>query len=561
MRRKRLIPLILCLVLLLGLTPAAFAQEDGRFEGKSWDEVLAAFWKEWEIDPDRVTCGYYNTATGEEHYWRGDEYMVSGSMYKVPINMVFTERISKGEMDWDKLINGLRYDKALEFTVINSNNDVARDMWNALGGYQEYRRLICPYMGVDAETVEEKFWENNFFTSRQMIFCLKTLYEGGEERFPRLIETMRKAEPQNYFKFHEQSVDIAHKYGYYTENNGYTLYLNDCAICYTEEPICIVLFTDTIKNPYVVLTEFCKLMCDYAQYHTEQDRIEAEKAAEEAALAALEQEALPPETAAKAPAATGAEELSSPALPREEGEKLPGRRFSTVLLLVLVAAGAIAAVLAVFRRAVDGKLRLGWGLLAVIFSAGALTACILGPNMQTQYDDELQGDPQETVTRFFTALESGSYETAYACLDGCSTLGLENAPEDGAAALLYGALRESYSHKLHGEAETEGLQARQVVLFRYLDLARMKEDLQTEADTAAEKLVEELPREEVYDENDAYLSSFTDRVFETALTEVLTRAEGYYTTVAMELMLNYTDAGWQIEADDTLTAALTGSAA
>ena len=81
-------------------------------------------------------------------------------------------------------------------------------------------------------------------------------------------------------------LETVHKYGFL--ENDYTLYMNDCGIVYTDEPILIVCFTDGQFNAYDVLGRFCTLMCDYAQYTA------AHRQAAEGALdAALADLALP----------------------------------------------------------------------------------------------------------------------------------------------------------------------------------------------------------------------------------------------------------------------------
>ncbi|MBR2581972.1 MAG: hypothetical protein IKD61_01110, partial [Oscillospiraceae bacterium] len=256
---KKCLLLLLVLALLLPLVPRAAADEDAgdaRFAGKTWQEIVEDFLEEHGARPEKVACGWCNTVTGEEQYFNGDQYMVSGSMYKVPMNMIFAEKVHNGEISWNSFVGGYRYEYALHATIVESNNDVARGMWEYLGGYQPYRHILAPYMGEDPDTVDEKFYENNFSTPRQMIYALKLL-QTESERFPGVIDAMLEAEPHKYFNLHEHEVDVAHKYGYFAE--GSRLYLNDCAILFTEEPCCIVLFTDTVHEPYKLLADFCDL--------------------------------------------------------------------------------------------------------------------------------------------------------------------------------------------------------------------------------------------------------------------------------------------------------------
>ena len=129
-RIRQLICAATALCLLLALFPSArAAHDDAAFEGKTWEDVVGTLMEEYGVDPDRVAMGYCNTVTGETHYHRGDAYMVTASMYKVPLNMVFAERVSKGEMSWDTKISGLPYSTLLEWTILNSDNDAAKKLW------------------------------------------------------------------------------------------------------------------------------------------------------------------------------------------------------------------------------------------------------------------------------------------------------------------------------------------------------------------------------------------------------------------------------------------------
>ena len=557
---KALLSVFIILALFAALAPASYAEEgDERFSGKTWEQVMEEFFTEHGTDPERVTAGYYNTVTGEEHYWRGDEYMVSGSMYKIPINMVFTERIYNGEMNWDDQINGLKYEKALEFTIVNSDNNIARDMWNYLGGYQEYRKIICPYMGVDPETVDEMYWKNNYFTAEQMIHCLKTLYE-GQERFPGIIDMLLRAEPSNYFKMHQQEYDVAHKYGYLAE--GSTLYLNDCGICYTDEPICIVIFTDTVNKPYEVLTEFCTLMCDWAQYHTELDRRLAAEEAEAAAIAELAaaqaptEEALPEAAPAISVGIIGGADGPTTVMLTKSGSGFAGR----LIKLVIIGLLAIFFIYKAANMAEKGKIKIFGAVFAAILCAAAFALCVIAPGMDT-VTGKTEGDPAQTVSEFFDCISVGDYDHAYTLLKDCTSLGLEKQPEDEAGRLIYAALKKSYSYKLYGEAVIEKYNAKQSVLLRSLDIDAMLDDLRAETDKTAEALARELDRAEIYDENDEYLPEFTDKVYIEAVKTVLSHAEDYYTTSGIELELVYADESWQIQLNDALTSALTGAAA
>lgn len=256
---------LLCMTVLLSTSVFAVDLDDSRFVGKTWEEVMNDFLTMRLIDPSQVTAGYYNTVTGEEHYHNPDTLMYGASTAKLPTNMVYAERVSKGEMTMDTLIRGNRYGLLQELSLVNSDNPAQATMVQDLGGgnYVEFRKQLLPYIGETEETVDPQVLERNFFNPTHLMSALKLLY-GNADRFPGIEECLLKASPYDYFKGNQPPYDIAHKYGWYTDNG--TTYLSDTAIIYTDDPILLVMYTANVENARYVLADFCSLMIDYAQF-------------------------------------------------------------------------------------------------------------------------------------------------------------------------------------------------------------------------------------------------------------------------------------------------------
>ena len=265
--KKILLSAVVLLCMTVCLCTSAFAADwdDPRFKDKTWDEIMEQFFADHNVAPDQVTAGYYNTVTGEEHYHNKDTLMYGASMAKLPTNMLYAERISKGEMEFSTKIGGTHYQNLQYLSLVNSDNPAMDTMVRDLGGgsYAAFRKTILPYIGVAEEDATSDFLARNFFTPEQILHCLKLLY-GNEEKYPGVEYCMTLASPYDYFKQNQPPYVVAHKYGWYTDN-GIT-YLNDSAIVYTTEPILIVMFTANVKNNREVLADYCSLMCDYAQY-------------------------------------------------------------------------------------------------------------------------------------------------------------------------------------------------------------------------------------------------------------------------------------------------------
>ena len=145
------------------------------------------------IDPAQVTAGYYNTVTGEEHYHNPDTLMYGASTAKLPTNMVFAERVSKGEMTMDTLIRGNRYGLLQELSLINSDNPAQDTLSGELGGgnYIEFRKHLLPYIG---EGINLQFFLQNH-QAREIPLILQLLqqriglHHGKQQRFLQVSET------------------------------------------------------------------------------------------------------------------------------------------------------------------------------------------------------------------------------------------------------------------------------------------------------------------------------------------------------------------------------------
>ena len=541
-----------------------------------WETRLLLMLQEHDADPATIAAGYYNFATGEEHYFHGDEYRVSGSMYKVPLNMLFMDWIAEGELTMDELIYGYRYSELLEGTIIHSDNDYARVLWEYAGAtipnepgtlYHRYRILIAPLMGEDPNNVDDKYYENNFFTARQMITCLRQLYDGGS-RYDRLIETMQRAEPNKYFKLHEQRFNIAHKYGWYAEDP--VLYLNDCALCFTDDPIAIVLFTSgTGDIAYGVMADFCTLMCDYAQEtHAERAaREEAEaRAIEEAAQRDREEAAKRAEEETQLPASeTASPQTAAPqsVIPTAKPAPEPVRRglsAGPILALALVLGCSLAAIVWFSVRHRRGGLSLPYAIAAVVLTGAACMLCFSGVS-GSGYVAPSDEDPAETVERFFRGLQEGDYEAAERCLEPGGSLGLSGAlPADGTHAAALAALKDSWNCRLLGSAAVEKASAWQEVQLQVLDFSRMEQDLQR---LTREQLLEmgaSMPRSEMYDENGDYRPEAAGLAWDRALSVLLENPQEYYASVGLRIQLTLTRDGWKIVPTRELLSALSGNA-
>ena len=535
----------------------------------TWEEIVYTLLDKYGADEDHVGIGYYNTRTGEEKYISPDKYIVSASMFKVPLNMIIADRVSSGEMSMDTEIWGAPYSYYQNRTIVYSDNERSVDLFNYLGGYSQFKQLQIPYLGNNPE--EDIGWNyqiDNYYNAREFIHMLRMLYE-SPERFPGILENMLEATPYSYFKQYEKRYPIAEKYGFVEQNEatGHHTYINTCGVVFTDDPFCIVVFTDNVPMAYDLISEYAMAMCDYTNFASaKQDETDAQndeallaqKAADEATFQAAVQQlksAITDENriklaAAPIAAATGA----------AKGKALEiNMSVISTIVIGLIAVAMIIGFVVIFRHNNAGKINAFWAVIAIILAGGGLMLCVIGLTFGTLFAKPA-GNPQDTVTEFFSALVEEDYPRAYACLSNYSGLGLENAPDSEESRQLWNALKESYDFSLHGACEQDKLSAKQLVEFRHLNVDAVKRDAAGRIDGILRKIVETRTRGEVFDAEDNYLPSVPEEAYRQAFAEALGNAENYYTSSQITVPLTFMDGRWLITADSNLITALSGGA-
>ena len=534
---------VLTLCLSLGFSALADDGDNAQYGDKTWDQIVSQLLEEYNVPREQITAGYCNLVTGEEYYVNGDEYKIAASMYKLPLNMYFTDLIQSGQFDWDSHYTEVTYEYARDASLIYSDNDWAMFLFESdvIGGFEKFRELTAPFMGVDLNDVPDNYYHVNIYTARQFITCLKLLYN-EQERFPGIIETMLKAEQDRFFKLNTPNFEVAHKYGYVPEDGH--IYMNDCGIAYASQPIAIVMFTDNVDNAEELLSAYCTAMCEYTNYTV----------ANPPATPTPEPTAVPTPTV-PAVTATAEPEPTAAAEPAPE----PAETGSPLAAFLFIAAFAAIGVFGAIKLRKKYGAGLKLILIALLLCAVGMLLAAAGSFCGTVIANP-SGDPQQTVTEFFDSLIAGDYTSAYDRLRDHTGLGLETEPGTEAGKIVYAALHESYGYELAGSAEIDKLDAVQNVRFTYLSLPALEAPVAEETQAQLKHLVQRLPASEVYDQNNNYLPEITERAYLQALEQVLENAGDYYATVDIPLDLSYTDGRWQIAVSDALLKALNGGA-
>ncbi|MCD8373856.1 MAG: serine hydrolase [Oscillospiraceae bacterium] len=250
-----LLALALCLQFSLPVSAAAEA-DDGAASGV--ENIVADFTEKYNLSESNFALGWYDIYSGESWYYGENSWMTAGSMYKLPLAMYYIDKISAGELSLDSQLYGYSIEQLLQLTVQYSSNDTAKILSDALSAnHAEYRGMIAKYSGLEADELPDSYYGANTLSPRYLINTLQYLYEHSEE-YSLILDYMKQAHPEQYFRSTQGEYEIAHKYG------AYEGAINDCGIIYTPRPFLLVVFTKYVGHSTTVLGELCAALTEYS---------------------------------------------------------------------------------------------------------------------------------------------------------------------------------------------------------------------------------------------------------------------------------------------------------
>lgn len=201
---------------------------------------------------------FYNIETKEYYFYNENKFFTAASTIKVPVSMVYYDKINNGELTEDSLLlyeegdyeegagrTASTYDVGDEIplsflikeAIINSDNTAVNILIGNLG-YSNCKKEITKYT---KEEIPEDFYTTNILSAKVAYDIVKYLYE-NQENYIELIEYMKQSSNGQYLKANIEQYEIAHKYG------SYDGYVHDYGIIYGKNTYLIGVFTYGISE-------------------------------------------------------------------------------------------------------------------------------------------------------------------------------------------------------------------------------------------------------------------------------------------------------------------------
>ena len=351
------------------------AEDSGIIDAAALQQWMDNFAQEHNLKQDymRFSVGFWYSGTGDSWYYDADQWMYSASLYKVPVSMLMAEKEAAGELTLESVVNGTTLEYLESTALVYSNNDSGHSMVSWLGGTYAGKcsDMTIKFTDLPDSYFDQDFYDVSYYTARYMTQVMRTLYQGGDAKFPHVLDYLKQAQPDDYYNRNaalKGSYTIAQKFGAYEEGNGNNN--NHCAaVIYTPNPIVVTVMTRNVGEYQNIIAEVGGHLAEYAleldqKLESWKQEQEAQAAAERAAaeLAAAQQaaengtaEAIAPEMQNAASAEPAPAETNTAAMPAS-AEPVPaaGQESATnaaaprrIPVAVLILAGVLVAVVIV----------------------------------------------------------------------------------------------------------------------------------------------------------------------------------------------------------------------
>ena len=238
-------------VLPLTQTLASPVLEDGHFDGDLLKQWVDAYLEEnyWNHPGCEMSIAYWYSGTDETWFYNADDWIGCVNWYKLPVCMYYAEKLKSGEMTKETVVTGITLEYAMSTLLEHSSGP---SLYSLVTDLEEREGLSYTDVAKQYADLPESYftgeYDNNAYTARLMMEITKTLFEGGEDRFPFVLEHMKKSQPYDMFKRDwniQTKWDVAQTHAADWGGEGDDL-IHCTAIFYTPTPAILTIMTKNI---------------------------------------------------------------------------------------------------------------------------------------------------------------------------------------------------------------------------------------------------------------------------------------------------------------------------
>ena len=224
------------------------------------------------LTADNFAFFYYNPQTQKYYFDNQDKYFKGASTVKVPVAMIYYDKIRNGELteestlqytsdDYEagggttaskyKVGNYIPISFLLEQSIINSDNTAVNILIDGIG-YRKCRELMAQYS--DEEFIAD-FYTSNLTKASFGFDIINHIYQ-NQENYQKLIGYMKQSSFGEYLKKYITEYDVAHKYGSYAGN------VHDYGIVFADSPYLIGVYTQNVPNADELIANISRQVLD-----------------------------------------------------------------------------------------------------------------------------------------------------------------------------------------------------------------------------------------------------------------------------------------------------------
>lgn len=235
-------------------------------------DLIDQYLKENNFTKDNISIYVNNFDTEESYSFNQDKYFIAGSIYKLPLAMIYYESILSDEISSSAVVPFLAYhlesggfvesnyalgsyipvSDLLYYSIVYSDNSAGMMLFDYLGGWNNYKILATKYS--DISYTDEYYSLDNKVNAQYMSDVLSYLYNSTD--FSILMEHLNMAMPSGYLNYYSTGIS-AQKYGMYYNA------MNAVGLSTTGENYSIVVLTNLGHNGEVVIGDINEICYEY----------------------------------------------------------------------------------------------------------------------------------------------------------------------------------------------------------------------------------------------------------------------------------------------------------